>query len=79
MPEMDLKQPGFKFSACGPFTKNKERTQKFKETGYLTYIYQTKLKKSWFQYDMAYGDFKDLRKRSTIWTIKYLKIKSKRF
>ena len=79
MPEMDLKQPGFKFSACGPFTKNKERTQKFKETGYLTYIYQTKLKKSWFQHDMAYGDFKDLRKRSTIWTIKYLKIKSKRF
>ena len=46
MPEMDLKQPGFKFSACGPFTKNKERTQKFKETGYLTYIYLTKLKKS---------------------------------
>ena len=79
MPEMDLKQPGFKFSACGPFTKNKERTQKFKETGYLTYIYQTKLKQSWFQHDMAYGDFKDLRKRSAIWTIKYLKIKSKRF
>ena len=25
MPEMHLKQPGFTYSACGPFTKNKER------------------------------------------------------
>ena len=33
MPEMYLKQPGFTNSACGPFTKSKERTQKFKETG----------------------------------------------
>ena len=31
MPEMRLKQPGFTYSACGPFTKNKERIQKFKE------------------------------------------------
>ena len=28
---MHLKQPGFTYSACGPFTKNKERIQKFKE------------------------------------------------
>ena len=33
MPEMRLGQPGFTYSACGPFTKNKERIQKFKETG----------------------------------------------
>ena len=34
MPEMHLKQPGFTYSACGPFTKNKERIIKtFKETG----------------------------------------------
>ena len=33
MPEMHLKQPGFTYSACGPFTKNRERIQKFKETG----------------------------------------------
>ena len=33
MSEMHLKQPGFTYSACGPFTKNKERIQKFKETG----------------------------------------------
>ena len=32
MPEMHLKQPGFTYSACGPFSKNKERIQKFKET-----------------------------------------------
>ena len=29
MPEMHLRQPGFTYSACGPFTKNKERIQKF--------------------------------------------------
>ena len=33
MPEMDLRQPQFTYSACEPFTKNKERIQKFKETG----------------------------------------------
>ena len=33
MPEMNLRQPGFTYSACGPFTKNKERMKKFKETG----------------------------------------------
>ena len=32
MPEMHLKQPGFTYSACAPFTKNKGRIQKFKET-----------------------------------------------
>ena len=38
MPEMYLKQPGFTYSACGPFTKNKERIQTFKETGYKLYL-----------------------------------------
>ena len=38
MPEMHLKQPGFTYSACGPFTKNKERIQKFKETGDTSYM-----------------------------------------
>ena len=40
----------FVYCACGPFTKNKERIQKFKE--------------KCFQHDMAYGDFKDLPKRT---------------
>ena len=43
MPEMHLKQPGFTYSACGLFTKNKERIQKFKETGDTSYIYKMNL------------------------------------
>ena len=42
MPEMHLKQPGFAYSACGPFTKTKERIKKIKETGDLRCIYQKK-------------------------------------
>ena len=64
MPEMHLKQPGFTYSACGPFTKNKERTQKFKETGDTNYIYKNELDKACFHNDMAYGDFKDLARRT---------------
>ena len=64
MPEMHLKQPGFTYSACGPFTKNKERIQKFNETGNTDYIYKNELDKACFQHDMAYGDFKDFAKRT---------------
>ena len=39
MPEMYLKKPGVIYGACGPFTKNKERIQKFKETEDTKYIY----------------------------------------
>ena len=41
--EMHLKQPGFTYSACGLFSKNKERINKFKETGNSRYIYQHKI------------------------------------
>ena len=61
---MHLKQPGFTYSACGLFTKNKERTQKFKETEDTSYIYKNELDKACFQHDMAYGDFKDLNRRT---------------
>ena len=64
MPEMHLKQPGFTYSACGPFTKNKERILKFKETGDSRYIYKNELDKACFQHGVAYGDFKDLAKRT---------------
>ena len=64
MPEMHLRQPGFTYSACGPFTKNKERIQKFKQTGDSRYIYKSELDKACFQHDMAHGDFKDLTKRT---------------
>ena len=64
MPEMHLRQQQFVYSACGPFTKNKERIQKFKETGDTSYIYKNELDKSCFQNDMAYRNFKDLAKRT---------------
>ena len=64
MPENHLKQLGFTYSACGPFTKNKERIQKFKETGDTRYIYKNELDKTCFQQDMAYGEFKDLARRT---------------
>ena len=40
MPEMLLRQPVFKYSACWTFTKNKYKSQKFTETEYSRYIYQ---------------------------------------
>ena len=64
MSKMHLRQPGFTYSACGPFTKNKERIQKFKQTGDSRYIYKNELDKACFQHDMAYGDFKDLKNRT---------------
>ena len=64
MPEMHLRQPGFTYSACGPFTKNKQRIQRFMETGDTNYIYRNELDKACFQHDMAYGDFKVLKRRT---------------
>ena len=64
MPEMHLKQPGFTYSACGPFTKNKKRIQKFEEIGGRSYIYKNEIVKACFRHDMAYGDFKDLKRRT---------------
>ena len=54
MPEIHLRQPGFTYSACGQFTKNKERIQKFKETRDSWYIYQNKLDKACFQHNMTW-------------------------
>ena len=48
MPEMHLKQPGFTYSACGTFTKNKERIKKFKQTRDTSYIYKNELDKACF-------------------------------
>ena len=65
MPQLHLRQPGFTYSTCGLFSKNKERIEKFKETGDSGYIYQNKLDKACFQHDMAYGDFTYLTRRTT--------------
>ena len=48
MPEMHLKQPGFTYSACGPFPKSKERIQEFKETEDRKYINKKELDKACF-------------------------------
>ena len=64
MPEMYVKQPGFTYSACGPFTKNKERIEKFMQTGNTDFIYKIELDKACFQHDMAYVKSKDLAKRT---------------
>ena len=64
MPEMHSKRPGFIYSSCGPFTKNNERIQKFKETGDTSYIYKNGIDKACFQHDMAYEDFKDLARKT---------------
>ena len=64
MPEMHLTQRTFPYSACGPFTNNKERIQKFMQTGNTDLIYQNELDKACFQHDMAYGKAKDLVRRT---------------
>ena len=56
---MYLRQSGFTYTACGRFTKNKERTQTLKETRDSLYNYQNELDKACFQHDMPYEDFKD--------------------
>ena len=55
---MHLKQPGFTYSGCCAFTKNKERIQNFKEASGTSYIYKNELDKACFQHDMAYGVLK---------------------
>ena len=64
MPEMHLRQPQFTYSACGPFTKHKQRIKKFKETGDANYIYKNEIDKACFAHDAAYSDSKDLTKRT---------------
>ena len=64
MPEMHLRQLQFTYSACGPFTKHKQRIQKFKETGDTNYIYKNELDKACFAHDAAYSNSKDPTKRT---------------
>ena len=64
MPEMHLRQPQFAYSACGPFTRHKERIKKFKQTSVTRYIYRNDLDKACFEHDSAYADHKDLINRT---------------
>ena len=62
MTEMHLKQPGFTYSAYGPFTKNKELESLCRQE--IQIIYKNELDKACFQHDMAFGKSKDLTKRT---------------
>ena len=53
IPQMNLKQNGFNYSDCGAFTINKERVEKFMQTGNTNFIYNNELDKACFQHDMA--------------------------
>ena len=64
MSEMHLRQPGFTYSACGPFTKHKKRIKKFEQAGDTQYIYRNEIDKACFQHDAAYADNKDLLNRT---------------
>ena len=64
MPEVHLRQPGSTYSACGPFTRNKERTEKIMQTGNTDFIFRNELDKACFQHDMACGESKHLAKRT---------------
>ena len=55
MPEMHLKQLGFTYSVCGPFTKNKVRIEKFMQTRNTRHV-----DKACFRHDLAYGKTKNL-------------------
>ena len=63
MTKFHLKLLGFTYSACGPFTKHRERIQKLRETDNLKYLYRNELGKACFALDAAYSDSKDLAKR----------------
>ena len=64
MPELHLKQPGFTYSPCGPFTKYCERFHKFREKGNLKRLYRNELDKACFSHHTTYSDSKDLAKRT---------------
>ena len=66
MPEMHLRQSQFVYSACGPFTRHKERIKKIKQSGDTRYIYRNDLDKACFQDDSAYADNKDLINRTKV-------------
>ena len=64
MSEMHLRQPQFVYSACGTFTRHKERIKKFKQTGDTRHIYRNELDKACFQHDSVYANHKDLINRT---------------
>ena len=69
IPEMHLWNPKVgKYSACGPFTRHKQRINDFLNDGKLSHILKNKLDAACFQHDSAYAKYKDRlnRKKSKI-------------
>ena len=62
--QVHLKQPGYTYSACWPFTKHCERIKKFRGTAVLKHSYRNELDKACLAHDAAYSDSKDLAKRT---------------
>ena len=62
--EMHLKQSGFTYSVCGSFTRNKQKLKKFIQEGNRDFIYRNELGKACFQHDTAYGNSRELAKRT---------------
>ena len=60
--EMQLKQSDFTYSACGPFTADKEIIEKFMQAGNTDFIYRNELDKVCFQHGVAYGKSKDFER-----------------
>ena len=63
MSEMHLRQPKFVYSACGPFTRHKERIKEFKRTGDTRLLYRNELDKACFKHDAAYAKYRDVENR----------------
>ena len=61
--EMHLRQCQFVYSACGPFTRHKERIKEFKRTGDTRLLYRNELDKACFKHDAAYSKYKDVENR----------------
>ena len=77
MPELHLKQLGFTYNACGPFTKHRERIQKFREASNLKHLYRNELDKGCFVHHAACSEMKDLTKRTI--SDKILKVELMKF
>ena len=63
MPEMHLRQPRFVYSACGTFTRHKERIKELQRTGNISLLYKNELDKACFKHDTAYAKYKDVENR----------------
>ena len=62
IPKLHLRQSGFTYSACGPFTKHHDRILKSKERGDLKHVSENELDKACFAHDAAHSDSKDSTK-----------------